>query len=309
MYFFVHSLAMLLLVRMLNGAAMGIAGTATGTIVARIVPDERRGEGIGYYNLSLTIAFAAGPFAGMLISRYADFKMNLLVCLVFQLFSFFAACCVKQVAAPVKTARTKNRTGRVPLWAEYFERKVVPISLFVMLIGLCYSGILSFLSNYTRELNLTEAGSFFFLAYAASALLTRPYTGKLLDRRGENAVIHPSTAAFTLAMALLYATHSGSVLLLASVLAGFGYTTIIACAQAVSIQIAPRRKLALATSTYFIFLDLGVGLGPFLLGFLVPELGYRGMYGVLAGVVALSGLLYHVLHGARAAAKRKRRTA
>jgi MFS family permease len=303
-YFYANSMAMLLTIRLINGAAMGVAGTATGTIVARLVPAERRGEGIGYYNLSLTIAFAAGPFVGMLISRYADFEMNLLVCLVSQLFSFIAVCCVKTDLAHARAA--KSTKHHLPFLAKYFARRVVPISLFVMLIGLCYSGILSFLSNYAYELRLSDVGAFFFLVYAASALLTRPYVGKLSDQRGENHVIYPATAALMLAMALLYATYSGPALLLAGALAGFGYTTICACVQAVSIQLVPQRSLALATSTYFIFLDLGVGVGPFLLGLLVPEIGYRGMYGVMAVMVALSGALYHFLHGVRVGAKAKR---
>jgi len=296
-YFYVNSLAMLLAIRLINGVAMGVAGTATGTIVARLVPDERRGEGIGYYSLSLTIAFAAGPFAGMLISRYADFEMNLIVSLAVLFFCCIAACCVKTDVARGRAAGRKKRP--VPCLAKYFERKVVPISSFVMIIGLCYSGVLSFLANYARELRLSEAGAVFFLVYAAGAFFTRPYTGKLFDRRGENIVMYPAAIAFALAMALLSATYNGPALLLAGVLAGFGYTTICACVQAVSIQLAPPRRVALATSTYYIFLDFGVGVGPFLLGFLVSEIGYRGMYGAMAVVVALSGVLYHFLHGAR----------
>ncbi|WP_322413578.1 MFS transporter [Clostridium perfringens] len=47
LYLLVNSMGMLLANRFLNGAAMGIASTATGTIVAKIIPNERRGEGTG----------------------------------------------------------------------------------------------------------------------------------------------------------------------------------------------------------------------------------------------------------------------
>ena len=50
----------------------------------------------------------------------------------------------------------------------------------------------------------------------------------------------------------------------------------------------------------FYFLDIGVGMGPSLLGFLAPGIGCRGMYGALAVMVALSGVFYHFLHGAQA---------
>lgn len=55
-YFFINSLQLLLVNRFLNGAALGVASTETGTIVAKIIPHERLGEGTGYYALSVTLA-------------------------------------------------------------------------------------------------------------------------------------------------------------------------------------------------------------------------------------------------------------
>ena len=48
LYFAINSIAILMLVRLLHGLAFGFASTATGTISSRIIPEERKGEGIGY---------------------------------------------------------------------------------------------------------------------------------------------------------------------------------------------------------------------------------------------------------------------
>ena len=53
------------------------------------------------------------------------------------------------------------------------------------------------------------------------------------------------------------------------------------------------------TSTFYIFGDTGLGLGPLLCGLLIPLVGYRWMYGVMAAVAVLSLVLYHALHGRR----------
>ena len=53
----------LLLNRLLHGFAFGIAGTATGTIIAQVIPMSRKGEGIGYFALSMTLATAIGAFS------------------------------------------------------------------------------------------------------------------------------------------------------------------------------------------------------------------------------------------------------
>ena len=64
-YFFVSSMAVLYIVRFLHGTAYGISSTCTNDIIARILPQSRRGEGLGYFLLSVTIATAIGPFLGM----------------------------------------------------------------------------------------------------------------------------------------------------------------------------------------------------------------------------------------------------
>ena len=68
--------------RLLHGFAFGIAGTATGTIIAQVIPKTRKGEGIGYFALSMTLATAIGPFIGMFILQHFNFKIIFVFCLI-----------------------------------------------------------------------------------------------------------------------------------------------------------------------------------------------------------------------------------
>ena len=54
-YFGANSVALLFVIRFFHGAAFGITSTSSATIVADIVPKDRKGEGIGYYSLSQTL--------------------------------------------------------------------------------------------------------------------------------------------------------------------------------------------------------------------------------------------------------------
>ena len=60
---------------------------------------------------------------------------------------------------------------------------------------------------------------------------------------------------------------------------------------------APRHRIGLATSTYYIAMDAGSGVGPILIGIIVPLVGYRGMYMTMAVIVFLSIFLYYFVHG------------
>ena len=95
------------------------------------------------------------------------------------------------------------------------------------------------------------------------------------------------------------ATH-GAVLLLAAAVMGLGFGVIQACGRALTVKVTPLHRMGQATSTFYIFGDTGLGLGPLLCGLLIPLTGYRGMYGIMAGVAVASLVLYHVLHGRHA---------
>lgn len=295
LYVLVNSMGMLLANRFINGAAMGIASTATGTIVSKIIPSERRGEGTGYYTLSLTLAAAVGPFLGMLISEHASFYMNFIVCASVLLVSFIA---VFFVEVP-KLEFTKEQLNKKNSFSihNFFEVKAVPISIVSALIAFCYSSILSFLTPYVKEINLAYAGSFLFIVYAVFVFASRPFTGKWLDTKGENFVMYPSIILFAIALFIIGGANNGFTLLLVGALVGIGYGTVSSSCVAVAIKVSPKHNMGLANSTSFIFQDLGVGFGPFILGLFVPSIGYRGLYLVMAVVAFITCFIYYFLHG------------
>lgn len=82
LYFYIPNLAILYVIRFLNGMAYGIVSTATNTIVASCIPPEKRGQGINYYGLSTSLAAAVGPFLGMLLIVITNFTFIITLCAV-----------------------------------------------------------------------------------------------------------------------------------------------------------------------------------------------------------------------------------
>lgn len=298
LYFAVNSVTVLLIVRFLHGIAFGIASTATGTIVGNIIPADRRGEGIGYYALSLTLATAIGPFLGMFLTQYSSFNMNFILCTILLAVSFIASLFLKVPQAKLTEHETQRKGFS---FSSFFEPKAIPIAIITAFIGFGYSSILSFLTSYSKEIQVADVASFFFIVYAAAILVSRPFTGRWLDTKGDNFVMYPAFLSFAIGLTILSQVHQGYLLLLAAVFIGLGYGTLSASAQAIAIKGAPKHRLGIATSTYFIFLDGGIGFGPFLLGFLVPSIGYRGLYLFIAIIMLACIFLYYFLHGKKAA--------
>lgn len=303
LYFIVNGLFFLFMVRFLHGVGFGIASTATSTIVSSIIPDVRRGEGTGYYAMSTTLASAIGPFLGMFLIQYASFNAIFILCTIVLAVCFIAVFFLKVPKVELTIEQLDKMKGFK--LNNFFETKALPIAIISVFMGLSYSSILSFLTSYTKEIDLVDAGSFFFIVYAVSILISRPFTGFWFDKKGENFVMYPSFVWFAIGLIILSQAQHGFFLLLAAVFVGLGFGTFMSSAQAISIKVSPSHRMGLATSTFFVFADGGIGIGPFLLGFLIPVMGFREVYVLVSIVVLLCSFLYYFLLGRKVKYKKK----
>ncbi|KOR81164.1 multidrug MFS transporter [Bacillus sp. FJAT-21352] len=300
-YFLVNSLSLLLIDRLIHGFAFGLATTATGTIAADIIPNERRGEGTGYFAMSTNLAMAFGPFIGLLITQHFSYSIIFYAASLFAAFSLVASLFMN-VPEGDKGGASPQKGFKI---SDYFEKRALPISIFIGFAGFTYSSILSYLTSFAKEMDLMDAASFFFVVFAVFLLASRPFTGRMFDVKGENAVIYPSLLLFAVGMVILSQSHHGITLLIAGALIGVGYGTFQSSCQAISIKEAPPNRMGLATSTFFTMYDFGIGVGPFLLGFLIPFTGFKGLFiGMSVFAFVLIGI-YYLAHGKKASARVK----
>lgn len=86
---------MLFVLRFLHGFAFGACSTSIGTIVTALVPDDRKGEGVGYYMLSVTLGAAVGPFLGMYLTQTAGAETLFVVAAIAAALGLLAATQLK----------------------------------------------------------------------------------------------------------------------------------------------------------------------------------------------------------------------
>ncbi|KSU19107.1 Zinc transport protein ZntB [Lactococcus lactis subsp. lactis] len=299
-YFFVHSVVLLLILRLVHGLGFGIAATASGTLAGAIVPSSRRGEGIGYYALSVTLSSAVGPFLSMFLYRTSGFYSLIWLSALLLFIALVGIFFIHVEKTTDSSNSVDNKVHKKFAWSNYFEKEALPISLIAFLIGISYSSILSFMDAYARNIHLSEAASFFFLVYAITVLLSRPITGRVFDGFGDNFVMYPTYLFFALGLLLIGFAHSGWMLLLAAIFIGLGYGSFSPFGQAIAIRNSEAHRLGITTSTFFGFMDMGVGFGPFILGMFMPLLGYRNLYFASTILALLIAVIYHFVHGRHA---------
>ncbi|EOH96457.1 major facilitator superfamily transporter [Enterococcus moraviensis ATCC BAA-383] len=294
-YLYIPSIGILYLVRLLNGFGYGTVSTATNAIVTAYIPKSKHGEGINYYGLSTSLAAAIGPFIGMILLNTMSFYFIILFSIILILLTTIA-CFI----FPVKNIQlSPEHKASLARWSvdSFIEKKVLFISFIAFLMGLSYSSVLSFLSSYAKAIDLVSASSFFFVVYALVITATRPLSGRIFDAHGENAVMYPSFIFLTTGLLLLSMTTNSWMLLVSGGLIGLGYGTFMSNGQAICLKVSPNsHRIGIALSTYFIGLDLGLGVGPYLLGELRSFTSFSGLYLVASVIPVVCIILYALFY-------------
>lgn len=302
-YLYMPTIGMMYLIRFLNGFAYGTVSTATNAIVTAYIPKVKYGEGINYYGLSTSLAAAIGPLIGMVLLNTTNFYFIIIFSIVL-IFITTIAC----FAFPVKNiVLTKEHREQLSKWTfdSFVEKKVAFISFIGFLMGLAYSSVLAFLSSYAKAIDLVGASSLFFVVYALVITFTRPMSGRIFDLRGENYVMYPSYLFLTGGLFLLSITNASWMLLLAGALIGLGYGTFMSNGQAICLKVSEDHRIGIALSTYFIGLDLGLGIGPFVLGELRSVLSFQGIYLVAGFLPVICAILYGIFYRVKTSEKKE----
>lgn len=286
-YEFTASLLLLFLLRFFHGLSWGFTTTGAGTMAADVIPPAKRGEGLGYYGLSNTLAMALGPSLGLLILGYGGFSVLFWACVGVAIFGFLSLLAVQYEESGLKKVKTKFS------WASAYEPRVLSLSLVMFFVALVYGGIVSFITLYGKEIGVGNAGVY-FLFYALTLMAVRPIAGKVFDRSGPVMIMAIGFLAVIVSFVVLAYASNEILFIASSILMGVGFGIVHPTAMAMAInRVEPFRRGA-ANGTIFSAFDLGIGLGSILLGALSRMIGLDNMYLVCALIIVVPAILFYM---------------
>ncbi|WP_234978382.1 MFS transporter [Bacillus tuaregi] len=297
MYLFTDSLMSLAILRFVHGIGFGMITTSLGTIVADIIPKGRKGEGMGYYGLMMNVSMALGPFIGLLAINQWGATTMFVISVVSVAVGTFTAFLISLPKEKLRSAAENTVKDKGLLMNNLIEMSSLRISLVSFFFALVYSSIVSFVSVYAAELQLTEVASYFFIVYVIALIVSRPFTGKWFDQYGANVIMFPSIISFAIGMFLLSQANSAFMFLFSAAFIGLGWGTIFPSAQTIAIQVAAPERRGVATATFLSTMDSGIGIGSVIVGIVGAKIGYSSLYFYSSLFVLVGLIVYYVLHG------------
>lgn len=275
--------ALLLFVRFAQGLAWGVATTTGSTLIVDIVPAARRGEGIGLYGLAMTIPMALGPFTGIQLTQNNNYTFMFLFAGALALSGFLLTLVIRYPSVPL--------TGHIPFsWRNLLESSSLPVTFNLLLINITYGGLVSFISIYALKTGIGYTGVF-FIVFAAGITLARLYMGKIFDRHGPKALSVTGILLLATGYIILGFIINITGFMIAGFLLGLGSGVVFPTFQAMVNNLVPPQRRGAANSTLFSGLDLGIGLGMLITGFLAHSIGLPHTY-LIYGALNVAALFY-----------------
>jgi MFS family permease len=275
-----------LIVRILQGIGFAFFTTASITLVANISSGAHRGQSFSYFYLAYNVSNALAPPLGMFLINKFGFTFLFLVCIGLSLCSLFIT----------------NRLGRrqVTLLEKslvedgfLLSRKALPPSIIGFFSFSIWGALATFFPIYALNHGVANPGLFFTI-YAIMMILCRVLGGKILDLYSKERIIFLCITPYIISMAILAFSKTLPMFILVAMIYGIGpaFLTPTLAAYALDRGGSPGPVMG----TFQAITDLGMTLGPVIMGIVIHVTSYPIMFLCLAlfGIVDLNYFYFFV---------------
>lgn len=271
--------------RILNGLGFAVSSTVQVAMATRYIPRGKTGEGIGYLGLGNVLGSAVAPGLGIAVSEAMGVRAMLLVSAALPA----AACLILPLLG--KTASAAKKAARKIRFRDILDPSAFPYSISAGVFAFGNGMINAYIVLFAAARGV-ESVALYFTVYAICMLLIRPLSGKLMDRKGIRWTVYPGILLTMASFALLAVSTSLPMILVSSILRAVGQGSAQPSLQAGCVNYMGRDRAGVATSTYYLFSDVGQGIGPMLGGVIIGSMagaaGYETLYWLCAGLMLLN---------------------
>ncbi len=276
--------------RAFHGISIAAFMTAYNALIADLSPPQNRGELIGYMSLVNPVGMALGPALGGFLMGSLSFEWVFGVMTMLGLIGLGFASQVKETYEPIAApAGSLNAKGKAAFWSLLFTPRIRIPAVMLLLVGLAFGTLSTFVPLYVREAGLTLNVGFIYTASAMSSFITRFVVGRASDRYGRGRFITLSLACYGVAMGLLWSATSAPMFLLGGLVQGAAAGTLIPMVAALMADRSEAHERGRVFGLCMVGFDVGIALAGPVLGSMADVIGYRGIFG-LASVMVFLGL-------------------
>lgn len=277
------------LLRLIHGFSTGFKPTATSAYIADIIPQDRWGEALGMHGLCFSIGGAIGPAVGSFVAHRFDLNTMFFSSSAFAFLSIAIVMNMKETLLPKR--KFQSNMLRISK-TDILEYRAIPAGIVTLLSYSAYGVILTLIPDWSEHLGITNKG-LFFTAYTLASIGIRFVSGKVADRFGRIKVMLVGLFIILLSLLLLGVGDSISGLIIGACVYGIGTGILSPALNAWTIDLSLPQYRGKAMATMYIALEVGIGGGALLAGYIYHDFIHR-IPGIMYGnaVIIFLAFLY-----------------
>ena len=257
--------------RVIHAFGLCIQTTVGVAMAMQFIPAGRAVEGVGYIGVAAQIALALGPSVGVFALDLLGYQGT-----------FFAAAAimllVMALMAPIHVAPPQRKAGDARLSIrDFVDVHAIPLALTIMSFAIC-SGLTSSLLVLVGTQRGIAGVTAFFLVSSIGIATLRPFAGRRVDAKGLNAIIPVCFASEITCMSLLAFAGNLPMVVAAAFGRMFGQGIAQSSLQGQVLKDADPEARGVASSTVYIGIDVGQGVGAMVGGALIDIAGTTGCF-------------------------------
>ncbi len=258
------SVAGFLFLRFVHGFSTGFTPTGQAAYLSDIIPSHRRGEAMGLLGTAGTLGMASGPAIGGTLAN----KFGLDV--MFYCSSSFAILSVLILIGIKETLSVKHsfhpRLLKVKK-ADLFEPRVLMPCIVVVLCAFAYGAVFTLIPDFGQFVGIKNKGLLFTYLTVAS-LMVRLMGGKASDRWGRRSVLMVSSGLITTSLLVIGLATTQLQLIIGVSLYGLAQGATSPTLLAWATDLSDEHHKGRGVASLYIFMELGIGLGALISGFI-----------------------------------------
>src|SRR4051794_36126745 len=274
-HLWVTDLVWLVVLRLLLGVAEAMYFVAGFAALADLAPPGRAGEALSWNSLALYLGIAVGPGIGQLLLEWRGFAAAWMGGAVLALLAFLLVLRVPETRQP-----RPDDAAPTPL----IHRAVIRPGLALFAGVAATAGFLALVGLRAAEIGFAT-WSVVPMVYGAVVVGCRSVFGRLPDRLPALRLGAGSLSACATGLVVLAGVSSPAGMLAGAAVLGVGGAFLTPAIFAAIFGVVPAPERGAAAGTATVFIDLGFGGGPLLLGLVAAEAGIPLAF---AGAAALT---------------------
>lgn len=288
-YIFTPSSGLLLLFRLINGTGYVLCTVCMTTWLAFLVPRQHVGEAMGFYGLMNALAMALAPALSINIYQKIGYRESLIAAAIAAFLMIVAIQFVGNHALPLKKkGQTQKKHFKI------IQMNVLPVAILTTLFGMPYFITQADIVTYVEQRHLTVAVGSYFLIYALVLLVIRIGLKRYFDTVRFGVWFWLSLVSTAAYIFLLAVMNNNWQMALAAAGMALGYGIIYSVLQSTALLLAPIEEQGLASSTFYLGLDVAMSFGPMISGVVDSVLPVKYFYWVDLVLVPLMLVVYFI---------------